>query len=204
MIYLDNGATSFRKPPAVYRAVTDAMCRCRMQLNASYGYPQSVMGAHVSGSPNHQTLRVSSLDSRFQVATFGLLGYECNLCELSSAEKARVAGQIAFYKEHRALLQFGNFHRLRHGAKGLWQLMTAAPDRSLAITLLFQRENRPNAPALRLLARDLDPRALYRVSVCPVRVDMRAFGGLVNMISPIHIRQGSLTESAEWSFLNIS
>lgn len=28
MIYLDNGATSFHKPPQVRRAVTDAMCRC--------------------------------------------------------------------------------------------------------------------------------------------------------------------------------
>ena len=28
MIYLDNGATSFRKPPAVYRAVQKAMYSC--------------------------------------------------------------------------------------------------------------------------------------------------------------------------------
>ena len=28
MIYLDNGATSFRKPPAVFRAVNEAMQRC--------------------------------------------------------------------------------------------------------------------------------------------------------------------------------
>ena len=28
MIYLDNGATSFHKPPAVYRAVMDAMRSC--------------------------------------------------------------------------------------------------------------------------------------------------------------------------------
>ena len=28
MIYLDSGATSFRKPPAVYRAVEKAMRTC--------------------------------------------------------------------------------------------------------------------------------------------------------------------------------
>ena len=28
MIYLDNGATSFRKPPGVYRAVERAMYTC--------------------------------------------------------------------------------------------------------------------------------------------------------------------------------
>src|SRR5699024_6693214 len=51
---------------------TDALCRCRMQYYASFGYPQSVMGAHVSGSPNHQVLRCTFLDRRFQVAAFGL------------------------------------------------------------------------------------------------------------------------------------
>ena len=28
MIYLDNGATSFHKPPQVYRAVTETMRTC--------------------------------------------------------------------------------------------------------------------------------------------------------------------------------
>lgn len=174
---------------------TDALCRCRMQYNASFGYPQSVMGAHVSGSPNHQTLRRSSLDSRFQVAAMGLLGYECNLCELTSHEKERVAGQIAFYKKYRDTLQFGQLHRLRGGKDGFWQLMTVSGDRKTALTLLFQQENRPNASALRLLARGLRPEGLYRLSVRPVRVDMREFGGLVNMISPVRIKQGSLVES---------
>lgn len=174
---------------------TDALCRCRIQWGASFGYPQTVMGAHVSGSPNHQTLRTTSLDSRFQVAAFGLLGYECNLCELSGEEKARVAGQIAFYKKYRDTLQFGRFYRLRGGEEGLWQLMAVSGDCKAALTVLLQQENRPNAPSLRLLARGLSPKGVYRLSVRPVHVDMRSFGGLVNMISPIRIRQGSLTES---------
>ena len=86
---------------------TDALCRCRMQYNASFGYPQSVMGAHVSASPNHQTLRTAPLDSRFQTAAFGLLGYELDLCSLPEREKVMVAGQIAFYKKYRGTLQIG-------------------------------------------------------------------------------------------------
>ena len=37
MIYLDNGATSFHKPPAVYRAVEEAMRRCANPGRGGYG-----------------------------------------------------------------------------------------------------------------------------------------------------------------------
>lgn len=175
---------------------TDALCRCRIQYNASFGYPQSVMGAHVSASPNHQTLRRAPLDSRFHVAAFGLLGYELDLGALSEKERKRVAGQIAFYKRCRETLQFGRLHRLRGGEDGLWQLMAVSKDAGEALTLLFQQENRPNAPALRLLARGLDPKAVYRLAVRPVPAAPGELGSLINMISPVRIRPGSVTASA--------
>ena len=48
MIYLDNGATSFHKPPGVYRAVLQAMERC-----ANPG-----RGGHAAG--RYQTLEGSA------------------------------------------------------------------------------------------------------------------------------------------------
>ena len=45
MIYLDNGATSFRKPPAVYRAVMDAMRSCANPGRGSH--PAARAGAEV-------------------------------------------------------------------------------------------------------------------------------------------------------------
>lgn len=182
---------------------TDALCRCRIQFNASFGYPQSVMGAHVSGSPNHQTLRRSSLDSRFHVAALGLLGYECDLRELSGDEKKRVADQIAFYKKHRATAQFGQFHRLVDGKRGIWQMSSVAEDRKTALTLLFQQENHPNAKAMRLKACGLNGEGTYRLSVRDVKVELKDFGGLVNMVSPVHIRQGSLMEAAAEKIMNL-
>ena len=182
---------------------TDALCRCRMQYHASFGYPQSVMGAHVSASPNHQTLRRTPLSSRFHVAAMGLLGYECDLRELSAEEKSQVADQIAFYKKHRALLQFGQSYRLQGGERGIWQLSHVAADQSCAVTLLFQQENRPNAPALRLRARGLAPGEKYTVRVRPVKVELRDFGGLVNMISPVHIRQDSLMQTVAEKVMNL-
>ncbi|MBQ2854689.1 MAG: aminotransferase class V-fold PLP-dependent enzyme [Oscillospiraceae bacterium] len=43
MIYLDNGATSFRKPPGVYRAVMDAMRSCASPGRG--GYPAAMAAA---------------------------------------------------------------------------------------------------------------------------------------------------------------
>ena len=62
---------------------TDAISRARIQNSYSYGYPQSVIAAHVSGCPNHQTLRRTPLTSRFAIASVGILGYECNLSDAS-------------------------------------------------------------------------------------------------------------------------
>ena len=175
---------------------TDALCRCRIQYGASFGYPQSVMGAHVSASPNHQTLRTAPLDSRFHIAAFGLLGYELDLCSLPEKDKTRVAGQIAFYKKYRETLQFGRLYRLRGGEDGMWQLMAVSRDYQTALTALLQQENRPNAPALRLRARGLASGSVYRLTVRPAVTGLEEFGSLVNMISPVRIRPGALIESA--------
>ena len=37
MIYLDHGATSFHKPPAVYRAVQEALRTCANPGRGGYG-----------------------------------------------------------------------------------------------------------------------------------------------------------------------
>ena len=175
---------------------TDALCRCRIQYGASFGYPQSVMGCHVSASPNHQTLRTTPLDSRFHVAALGLLGYELDLGSLTDREKTKVAGQIAFYKKYRDTLQYGHFHRLRGGEDGMWQMMAVSGDYREALTFLFQQENRPNSPALRLLARGLSPKDVYRLSVRPSPVELGDFGSLVNMVSPMRIRPNSFADRA--------
>lgn len=77
---------------------TDALCRTQIQYNYSYGYPLSCISAHVSASPNHQTLRNMPLETRFAVAAFGNLGYEFNLCDLPKDEFMAVKAQIELYK----------------------------------------------------------------------------------------------------------
>jgi alpha-galactosidase len=77
-----------------------------MQTGYSYGYPMSCVGAHVSSSPNHQTLRVTPLETRFNVASFGILGYECNLHDMKKEDMEEIKAQIALYKNWRSILQF--------------------------------------------------------------------------------------------------
>jgi alpha-galactosidase len=69
------------------------------------------MGAHVSQSPHQQTLRQTPLATRFNTACFGVLGYELDLKHLTRVEKKEIADQIAFYKKHRRLFQYGRFNR---------------------------------------------------------------------------------------------
>jgi hypothetical protein len=73
---------------------TDAYSRLSIQEGTSYGYPPSTMGCHVSQCPNHQTLRVTPLASRFNVACFGSLGYELDVTTLSHEEKQEIAEEI--------------------------------------------------------------------------------------------------------------
>ncbi len=77
---------------------TDALCRAEIQTGYSYGYPMSVVSAHVSSCPNHQTLRMTPLETRFQVAAFGICGYECNFCDMKKEDFDAVKAQIALYK----------------------------------------------------------------------------------------------------------
>lgn len=104
---------------------TDALCRAEIEENYSYGYPLSAVSAHVSACPNHQTLRNTPLETRFQVACFGSFGYECNLCDMKKEEKEAMKEQIALYKKWRKVLQQGTFYRGRSFYDGAQSGMVA-------------------------------------------------------------------------------
>jgi alpha-galactosidase len=169
---------------------TDVLSRMHIQEGTSCGYPLSSIGAHVSESPNHQTLRKSNIESRFNVASFGVLGYEMDLAQLSPLEKESVRQQIAFYKVHRSLLQYGEFFRIEPIAKGNNQAswVVATPDRSEMLVLFFQTLNEPNPPADILRIPIADPEANYAVTPRRERMDIKLFGSLVNTISPIRLK----------------
>ncbi len=70
------------------------------------------MGAHVSAVPNHQTGRETSLTIRGNAAMAGVFGYELDLTQLTSEEKAEIKEQVAFYK---SIANFCNMELLSLG-----------------------------------------------------------------------------------------
>lgn len=92
---------------------TDAAERIRIQYGTTFGYPVSSMTAHVAAVPNPQTQRITSLQTRGDVASSGVFGYELDVQQMSTEEKELVKQQVAFYKEHRHLIQYGDFYRLK-------------------------------------------------------------------------------------------
>ena len=169
---------------------TDALSRADIQEGYSYGYPQSCIGAHISSAPNHQTLRDTPLDTRLNVAAFGLLGYEYDLRDLSPGKRKKLSEQVAVYKRWRDVLQWGQFYRVRGGNDRQW--CCVAPDGRRAVGLLLRELMQTNSPDDRFFLRGLDERTRYRFYNEPRSVDIKRFGTLVNTIAPFHIRQDSL------------
>ena len=190
---------------------TDALCRAEIQNGYSYGYPLSVIGAHVSDVPNHQTLRYTPLSSRYAVASFGLLGYECNLADMAKEEREAIMKQVAFYKEWRDVYFSGRFYRGRRFAGTLGGMGTGAAacgaedapgdtmewtvvarDHSRAVGFIMQKLSLPNLPEQYYLPKGLDPTRRYHFTNTQEKHNIKVFGSLVNTISPVHIKQDSI------------
>lgn len=197
---------------------TDALCRAEIQNGYSYGYPMSTVSAHVSSCPNHQTLRITPIETRFHVAAFGICGYECNLCDMKKEELAAVKAQIELYKQWREVLQFGDFYRGRsfagecgygyHSTIGIstentMEWTCVAPDKKRAVGMLLQKLVIPNNPYACYQAKGLSEDSLYHFYNRSLKYNIKSFGDLVNMVSPVHIRQESLTQEIVAKFVKM-
>ncbi len=139
---------------------TDAYMRSKIQNNISYGYPQITYSSHVSDVPNHQTKRIIDIDSRYNVACFGNLGYEFDLCKLSDEELNIISEQVVQYKLNRKLLQYGQIYRTKDDDR-VTECIVVSKDKKEAIGLMFQKLNRPNCLTEKYIARGLDENTLY-------------------------------------------
>lgn len=143
---------------------TDAYERVMIQNGYSYGYPQSTYTCHVSASPNHQTTRTSPLETRFAIAAFGSFGYECNLTKMSKEDIEAIREQIAYYKEHRHIFQYGTFYRGRSIPNDNYTEWTVvSEDKNDAISLIVQNRMVPNLTGLRVHIKGIDPNRKYTV-----------------------------------------
>ena len=166
---------------------TDPIERLAIQGGLSYLYPPSTMGAHVSAAPHQQTLRQTPLSTRFNVAAFGVLGYELDLKYVDRLELKEIVDQIKFYKKHRETLQFGVFSRLDYPKKNkvVWQ--TAARDKSEVISGFFQTLATASEGYDRLRVIDLLPNKRYHLETKPQSLYLSRFGGLLKHVLPVEL-----------------
>ncbi len=201
---------------------TDAVSRARIQTGYSYGYPMSALGCHVSCSPNHQTLRETPLETRFNVAVCGMLGYELDFIALSASEKKDIAAQVSLYKTLRPWLQYASYHRIKNGdaappTAGLataqrhsgapmfprYQWCAVSADKTQAVGVEFQLlHNMENAPEY-FQMRGLAPEQEYHFTNIAHKVDIRPFGSMINQISPIPIKTGGLLHKVAAQFISL-
>ncbi len=144
---------------------TDAHERVLVQHGTSYAYPISSIGAHVAGVPNWLTNRSTPLHTRANTAYFGAFGYEMNLCWLPEEEIRQIKAQIAFYKQHRTIFQFGTFYRLQSPFdtnEAIW--LTVSEDRRRAVCGVYKTLNLPLSPFRKVRLTGLDADLRYRIT----------------------------------------
>ena len=130
---------------------------------------------------------------------------------MSKDDIEAVKAQISMYKEWREVMQFGRFYR-KHtlhdsssgdeagsGACGIsaleplpgneisWTVVSA--DKSKAVSMTMQILTHPNAQWCVLMPLGLDPDVKYHLQGRDLKFDLREFGGLVNYVAPIHVKQ---------------
>lgn len=186
---------------------TDAFVRSEVETNYSYGYPMSVISSHVSATPNHQTLRRTPLETRFNVAAFGVLGYEYNFPDLYADELNQIKADIAFYKQWRELFFFGDFYRGRKyqdatditalanftGNELEWTVVS--PDKKKAAGMLMQMLVHPNSETAIFTPKGLDPDKDYHFYNRALKYNIKDFGSLINAVSPVHVRPDSFAHN---------
>ena len=177
---------------------TDAINRTRIQYGTSFFYPMSSMGAHVSAVPNHQTGRVTSLQTRGVVAMAGTFGYELNPALLTAEEKAEIRAQIGCFKQYEQLICEGTYWRLASpytDAVSAWMMVSAQQDRALVSAVRLEAE--ANAAVTYLRLRGLKPEAVYVEEASGRRYDGAA---LMNAGIPLPLARTEY-EAYQFSFV---
>ena len=144
---------------------TDAHERTFIQYGTSFFYPTSTVGSHVSAVPNHQTGRITSIETRGVVAMAGSFGYELDLNQLSEEEKTVVAKQVTHYKEYQSLIYNGDYYRLANpfeDGMSAWSWISEDKKSILVQGVLFRAKPNVLRKTLRLMG--LEAKKNYKIA----------------------------------------
>ena len=166
---------------------TDAHERLTIQSGYYLGYPQSTVSAHVSSSPSHQLLRRTPIETRFNVAMFGVLGFELLFNELDKLEKKKCKQLIEVYKANRQTLQFGDFYELDSYTDNFHKWEALSKDKKSCVLGHFNVLQLTHAPETILNTKGLLDEQKYNVGVVELEHNIKEFGGLMNMLTPVQL-----------------
>ena len=141
---------------------TDAINRTKIQYGSSFFYPVSVVGSHVSAVPNHQTGRITSLNTRGITAMAGTFGYEMNPALLSQEERAEIREQINTYKKFETLICQGDYYRLSNPFSdecSAW--MFVSEDKKKALVNVVRLDVQGNMAATYIRLKGLNNESMY-------------------------------------------
>ena len=166
---------------------TDSFERAKMQAEMAYGYPPSVMSNHVSAKTSHQMLRRTGYGTKFDVACIGILGYEMDISDLDSIDVKAIKDQIKFYKKYRETLQYGIYFLHDTLENGRLIVQMGGARESLVTYVNAAQTPHPGNETLPLTG--LKPEATYHYFVRHEMHNLKTFGSLINMVTPIHIKE---------------
>ncbi|RKX73277.1 MAG: hypothetical protein DRP49_07770 [Spirochaetes bacterium] len=107
-------------------------------------------------------------DVLFEACAAGGNRFDMGMLDFSSLtpfNRKVIKKQVAFYKEHRLLLQFGRFYRLENPETpngAAW--IVVSENKKEAIPGVYQKLSRPNPPSLKILLDGLNSELTYQVT----------------------------------------
>lgn len=143
---------------------TDAIERIKIQYGTSIVYPLITMGCHVSAVPNHQVGRITSIETRGNIALSGNFGYELDISKLTDKEKDIIKKQIEIYKDISDIIINGRLYRIKSpfdGNDASWIIVSE--DKERAVFFYCQSLSEPNPIFKRIKLLGLDENFLYEV-----------------------------------------
>ena len=165
---------------------TDAYERLKIQQGTALAYPLQSISNHVSDDVSHQVLRHTPLETRFNVACFGILGYELDLRKRSRFDIKVMQAQIKFYKHYKSLFQTGTFYDLSQPNNYVYMVVNGS--KTTAIIGVFEGLTKPNPGHEKIKVKGLDLNKTYRVKNRVQYENIKRFGALTKHSLPINFK----------------
>ena len=145
---------------------TDPIERLKIQYGSSFAYPIGSAGAHVSASPNHQTMRRTPFETRATVAMAGTFGYELDLNKISDKEQEMVKSQVRDYLKYDELVHEGDYYRLTspYDSNRVCAWQTVSKDKSFGLLSAVVQSLEANESNIYIYPRGLDETAVYEIA----------------------------------------